>query len=212
MMEIELCNERLLLLPEKAIYWPDQKALLISDIHLGKIDHFRKAGIAVPEDAGLANYMVLQDLINQFDLKTIYILGDLFHSEYNVDWERFDEFIEGFTEISFELIMGNHDILHPSQYERTRLVIHNDHLKVGPFYLSHHPTIVSEYYNLCGHIHPCIKLRGRSRQYLRLPCFYFGEMGGILPAIGSFTGLHPIKKGSTDDVYAIADGQIVKID
>lgn len=210
-MEITLHGEQLHLLPEKAIYWPKEQALILSDLHLGKVDHFRKAGIAVPEKAGLANYVLLQELINLYVPRSMYILGDLFHSEYNIDWERLNEFIYSFPEVDFILIKGNHDILHSSQYERTQLVIYQDHHTLGPFYLSHHPEEKNGFYNLCGHIHPCIKLRGKGRQYLRLPCFYFGEHGGILPAIGSFTGHHPIKKGPKDDVYAIADGQIVKI-
>ena len=39
-MEIEVASERVQLLPEKAL-----------DLHFGKVNHFRKAGIAVPAKA-----------------------------------------------------------------------------------------------------------------------------------------------------------------
>ena len=33
---VQLAGEELWLLPEKAIYWPAQQALLIADVHFGK--------------------------------------------------------------------------------------------------------------------------------------------------------------------------------
>ena len=48
-LDFNLLEQDLLLLPEKAIYWKQQKALIAADVHLGKVGHFRKAGIAVPQ-------------------------------------------------------------------------------------------------------------------------------------------------------------------
>ena len=41
-------GESLVLLGERALYWPTRQALLIADLHLGKADVFRRAGIALP--------------------------------------------------------------------------------------------------------------------------------------------------------------------
>ena len=48
MMDIEILDEQFDLYPQKAIFWRTQHTLLLSDLHLGKINHFRKAGIPVP--------------------------------------------------------------------------------------------------------------------------------------------------------------------
>ena len=32
-----------------AIFWPARSILLISDVHLGKVSHFRRHGVALPE-------------------------------------------------------------------------------------------------------------------------------------------------------------------
>lgn len=211
---ISLCGEELLLLAEKALFWPSKSALLVSDIHLGKVSHFRKAGIAVPMNASISNYTVLQDIILQYSPSDLYILGDLFHSVYNQDWERFKEFISQFSSVSSHLILGNHDILSSQEYDSTILKIYQEPIAVGPFMLSHHPIEkhTSDDYNLCGHIHPCILLKGPSRQKLRLPCFHFGEKHGVLPAFGSFTGTHAMRITKKDLIYAIADGQVIKIE
>jgi len=50
-----LLNQDLLLLPQKAIYWQQQKALIVADVHFGKVGHFRKAGIAVPPPPATAS-------------------------------------------------------------------------------------------------------------------------------------------------------------
>jgi metallophosphoesterase superfamily enzyme len=62
--------------------------------------------------------------------------------------------------------------------------------------LCHHPRPVSGAYVLGGHLHPCVKLLGRARDRMRLPCFWFGPTVGVLPAFGAFTGMHPIPAGA----------------
>lgn len=205
-------GEQLDLLSNKAIYWTRFKTLFIADLHLGKVIHFRKAGLAVPERAGHNNFTVLQDLLLNQAPDKVFILGDLFHSVINDDWNKFTEFLAHFNQTEFHLVKGNHDILDERLYENSALTIHDDILNLPPFSLSHYPTEGTQYYNLAGHIHPCIKLRGPSRQTLRLPCFYFGTKGGILPAFGSFTGMHAIKPLKDDQIYAIAEGDILKIE
>ena len=45
----QLCDQKLWLSAERCIFWEEQSALIVSDLHLGKTGHFRKAGIAVPQ-------------------------------------------------------------------------------------------------------------------------------------------------------------------
>lgn len=86
-----------------------------------------------------------------------------------------------------------------------------DTLDLHPFKFSHEPTVHSELYNLCGHIHPCIKMSGTGLQRLRLACYHFGKEGGILPAFGAFTGGYTISPDRDDDVYAVTDNAVIKV-
>jgi hypothetical protein len=63
--------------------------------------------------------------------------------------------------------------------------------------LCHHPDAASRpaRYVLAGHLHPCVVLAGRGGDRLRLPCFHFGAGVGVLPAFGTFTGMHPCPGG-----------------
>jgi uncharacterized protein len=212
-MRVSVFGEMLLLKPGRAIFWETKKLLLLADLHLGKVNHFRRSGIAVPLKANDKNSEVLIQLILDTKPERVVFLGDLFHSHYNNEWEVLRDLISNFPFISFELVMGNHDILSAQQYFRNRITIHSDTLLEFPFLLSHHPLEIfpSDQYNLAGHIHPGVKLVGRGKQAVTLPCFHFGERSGILPSFGAFTGLARIKPKKNDQVYIIADNTIIKV-
>lgn len=211
---LQLCGQHLLLHAFRALYWEEQDSLLIADLHLGKAAHFRRSGIAVPAAVGDANLDKLISLLIDFRPARVLFLGDLFHSDYNNQWLVFCELLEQFPNIHFELILGNHDILDVSFYESSGLIVHEEMLDLEPFLLTHHPLTElpdGEQYNLAGHLHPAVSLRGAGRQRLRLPCFYFGKNQGLLPAFGEFTGLANIPIGADDRVFAIAEDRVIAI-
>jgi uncharacterized protein len=211
-MKVEISGEVFELLLNKAMYWPKFNTLLLADLHLGKINHFRKSGIPLPSKANDRNIELLVDLIHKIKPDRVLCLGDLFHSYYNPEWEVFGELVKHFSGVSFELILGNHDIMSDLQYKRKGIRLH-DELRMGNFILTHHPmeNVESGYYNLAGHIHPGICLYGRGRQALTLPCFYFGQQQALLPAFGVFTGLARIKPMRDDKVFVILEDKIMEV-
>lgn len=209
-MDVEILDEQFDLYPQKAIFWKSEETLLLSDLHLGKINHFRRAGIPVPAKANDHNIEVLVELIQTCKPGRIVCLGDLFHSHYNAEWEVFGEVVKHFSSIQFDLVMGNHDIMGKYQYRRKGITIH-DTLRIGRFLLSHHPldTVPEGSYNFAGHIHPGVYLKGKGRQALTLPCFYFGNNQAYLPAFGKFTGLARITPSKDDRVFIVAEGKVL---
>jgi uncharacterized protein len=179
---------------------------------LGKINHFRRSGIPVPSKANDKNLELLVDLIQLTKPERVICLGDLFHSHYNPEWEVFGEVIRHFRNISFELVLGNHDIMSELQYERKGIQLHET-LRMGPFIFTHHPLteIEAQCYNIAGHIHPGVNLRGLGKQSVTLPCFYFGECSGLLPAFGMFTGLAKIRPKKDDKVFVIVEEKIMEV-
>lgn len=213
-MQFDIRGEELKLLPQKAVWWKKKKMLMLADLHLGKINHFRRSGIAVPTQANDKNWENLVELIYLYKPERIVCLGDLFHSHYNSEWESVIQCVRNFESIQFELVLGNHDVLSPLQYTRSNMKLY-DELIEGPFRLSHHPpddTVPADgHYHLAGHIHPGARLVGKGRQAVMLPCFHFGQRGGLLPAFGMFTGLariHPVKE---DAIFVIAENQIIRV-
>lgn len=185
--------------------------LILADLHLGKITHFRKNGIALPKEGEKDNFDRFAFLILNYPIKRILILGDLFHSDYNAEWDAFLLFLDKFPDKEFILVKGNHDILSDKDYSSANLTIYPLALEMPPFYFTHHP-VESKRFNICGHIHPGVKMAGKGLQRLRLPCFYFSDKRGILPAFGAFTGLHAIEpKNLDDDIYAITSKKVLKV-
>lgn len=203
----------LILLKEKAVYCPSHKALFIADLHFGKAAHFRKSGVPIPEPIHNADLYNLQALISVFSPSTIYFLGDLFHSDWNGQWEVLNDFLKQFTEVTFHLVLGNHDILDERAYRNSAFEVHKGCLELGELLLSHEPLeeIPMGKLNLCGHIHPGIRLVGKARQSIRLSCFFYKPNQLILPAFGSFTGLALMKPKPGDQIFGVTKEKVIPI-
>ncbi len=209
-------DQDLLLLPQKAIYWKQEKALIAADVHLGKVGHFRKAGIAVPRHMEQSDLGVLSDLVYEHQPEKLILLGDFFHSDINNDWDWFILWRSQFPGLEIILVRGNHDIIEDEYYHRLNIILHHE-LQVGPFLMLHCPLTPEELkeaagYVLCGHIHPGVSLAGRARQHITLPCFAFGARQAILPSFGKFTGRIAIRNCKTDRIFAIAADKVLAIE
>ena len=215
-LSFQLLDQHLLLLPQKAIYWEQERALIAADVHLGKVGHFRKAGIAVPRDMEQDDLACLSDLIEEYKPKKLIFLGDLFHSDINADWEWFALWRRHNAKIEMILIRGNHDIIHDSHYLDLNISLHKE-LLVGPFLMLHHPLELFALQNapgyvFCGHVHPGVNLVGRGRQSITLPCFTFSDKQVIFPSFGKFTGRVAIQSAKHDRIFAVLKDKVVEID
>lgn len=197
--------------PEKCLFREKDKSMVISDLHLGKINHFRKAGIGLPMAASKADFDQLELVLIKYKPRTVVFLGDLFHSTYNQSVDKLKQALLKHTAIDFILIKGNHDIMDNTIYED--LNIHClDYLVDGSFIFSHDKLEYdTDHFNIYGHIHPGVLLTGKARQSSRFPCFYFTKSEAILPAFGKFTGLHMMKVKEGDEVYIVHNDKVIKV-
>jgi DNA ligase-associated metallophosphoesterase len=212
-MEFIAAGKKLELLPEKCVWIQNERLLVIADVHLGKATHFRRSGVAVPDQVNDKNTEALITLLQQRKPERILFLGDLFHSVYNNEWEVFGQVRKAFAHCSFELVIGNHDILSAHQYERHNIKIYPTRYDLGDLIFTH--DLIEEVpegkFNISGHIHPGVHLQGTARQSMTLPCFYFKKNQAIIPAFGSFTGLARIRPSKGEKVFVIADGKILDV-
>ena len=214
-LEFKICNQNFLLLPQKAIFWIEEQALIVADVHLGKVGHFRKAGIAIPRSMEQEDLAMLTDLVVQYQPASVIFLGDLFHSELNNDWGWFVLWRDLHKNVEMILVRGNHDILHQQYYRQARFQLH-DSLKIGPFIFLHEPLNSRLHdratgYIISGHIHPGVKLNGKGRQSVTLPCFHFGVMQALLPAFGQFTGKVCVRCTEEDRVFGILKHKVIAL-
>lgn len=195
----------------KAIFWQEEQSLIVSDLHLGKSAHFRKAGIAVPAHLVQEDLFCLQKLITRYHPVRIIIVGDMFHSVANNDIEYFRLWRQQFSQVEFILVQGNHDILEPAVYAGLQVKV-EEHLQLRNIYFAHDAAdaVSQKSYVISGHIHPGVVISGMGRQSMRLPCFYFAEQYAVLPAFGKFTGLASVAPAPHEAVFVIADKQVMQ--
>ncbi len=200
------------LLPHKSVFWHEKKTLILSDLHLGKTGHFRKHGLSLPPESGMKDLVALKKLLHDFQPSRLLILGDLFHSEYNQDWDHFGTLRQEFPAVRFDLVPGNHDILPTSYYTQFGISFLSSKVEEGQFVFSHVPFVAEQgLITISGHIHPGFYMEGRAKHAVRLPCFYFLDDVLLLPAFGKLTGLKMMPKTPKAEIFVVAGASVHKI-
>ena len=195
--------------PLGVLFWEEKSMLLISDVHLGKVSHFRKFGAAVPQKAIHKNFVMMDEAIGHFQPETVVFMGDLFHSSLNKEWQLFEKW-SSTVRSKIILVVGNHDIISPIKYEEIGIKVTSE-IMLDTFLLTHHPEEREGFFNFCGHIHPAIRLTGLGRQSVRLRCFFKSERQMLLPAFGEFTGSHTLKAEKDCEVYALLGDTVLSV-
>ncbi|HAZ25214.1 MAG TPA: phosphoesterase, partial [Algoriphagus sp.] len=90
----------LFLMKEKVVYHQNTRTFFISDVHFGKAAHFRKSGIPIPEPIHKVDLETLSLLFDEFSPSSVYFLGDLFHSDWNGQWDILMDFLETYPAIN----------------------------------------------------------------------------------------------------------------
>ncbi len=213
-IEIELKDEQVELMPERALFWPRMSTLFVADTHWGKDAAFRASSVAIPGGVMADDLRRLAQALGRTKAQRLILLGDLFHARKGrvphvqamiVAWR------EQFTQLDILLIRGNHDRKAGDPPTEWRMACVDAPCTVAPFVLQHEPVESKEGYALAGHLHPGVRLVGAGRQEMTLPCFWFGPRVAVLPAFGSFTGLSVVTPRLGDNVFVIVEDQIIDV-
>ncbi|MFZ9386237.1 MAG: ligase-associated DNA damage response endonuclease PdeM [Chitinophagaceae bacterium] len=203
--------------PERCLWWEEENTLIVADTHLGKTGHFRKSGIAVPQDIYKADLQRLMTMITRCQAERLLIVGDFSHSRFNRELDLFMKWRRDLPGLQIDLIRGNHDILEEDWYTDAAIRVHEERLMINGFNFRHDPQdkVPPETepvrYSFTAHVHPGIILRGTARQTLKFPCFYFARDYCILPAFSRFTGTYTVRPEKGETVYAISANELIRI-
>ncbi len=208
---LQLSGQTLQLLPERALFWQEKQVLVVADVHIGKAGHFRKHGIPVPDLVHDKNLQRLDKLIEAWQPKTLMFLGDLYHSSPNKETIDFDKWSHKYADLNIILTLGNHDT------DRTIFEHRNMHVKcelyAKPFIFRHIPEFETEsnqVIEICGHIHPSLRVPVKARQNVRLPAFILLNNTLIIPAFGEFTGSHNMKGLKNARQFVIVEDTVIE--
>ncbi len=209
-----MAGEGLVLLAEKAAYWPGGETLFVADFHLGKAASFRRAGIALPAGTTAESLGRLEAAVTRTGARRLVFLGDFLHSAAGRaprTLERFGAWREKRAAVEITLVRGNHDASAGDPPAQWGLRTVDPGSTLGPFVLNHEPGAARGGYALAGHIHPAVRLSAPGERSLRLPCFWFGTRCGVLPAFGAFTGTAVVRPREGDQVFVVADDEVVRM-
>jgi uncharacterized protein len=212
--EVVVAGETLHLLPERAVYCPRARTLIVADLHWGKEETFRASAIPIPIGPIQADLKRLDSALDRTGANRLLVLGDLWHARAGMAESLFGElrpWRASHAGLDIELVRGNHDRRAGPPPSELRIAVRDEPALEPPFVLRHFPEPSPDGYVVAGHLHPAVMLRGTGGERLRLPCFWFGEAVGLLPAFGGFTGSADVNPGPGDQVFVIADGEVIRV-
>lgn len=201
--------------PDRSAFWPSRQALLVADVHLGKAGHFRRHGLAVPGSVNSDTMRRLAEALAATGATTLIVLGDLFHSDRNAEWDAFIDWRAEQVDLDrVVLVAGNHDILGASDWDEAGVEVVERWDEAG-LTMTHAPEDHRPDFgvHLCGHVHPGVRLQGGGKQSLTVACWWRHRALDqlVFPAFGGFTGKHRIAPAKGDAVYLpVADRQVIE--
>lgn len=168
-----------------ALWWPEQRLLCVSDLHLGKSERIaRRGGGPLPPYDTRDTLNRLADDLERCHAETVVCIGDSFD-----DLDAAQSLPESERLLITRLqagcrwvwIEGNHDP-GPVDLGGTHLAERS----VGPLTFRHIANPVAQA-EVSGHYHPKVQLRLHGRTVSR-PAFLVDGNRVILPAFGTYTG------------------------
>ena len=183
---VNVCGKAFLAHKSGALFWPAERALIVSDLHLEKGSSFAAYGQMLPPYDTRDTLQKLAVLIDRYDPETVICLGDSLHDPDGAarmdatDIESLRMLQEGRDWI---WITGNHD----PKIDRMLAGYVTPEIVVGGIALRHEPRAGARTHEIAGHFHPAARLvfHGTS---LRRPCFVGNRLRLVMPAFGAFTG------------------------
>jgi len=167
-----------------ALFWEQQRLLVVSDLHLEKGSSFAARGVLLPPYDTAATLGRLAAVIARHDPRMVIALGDSFH-----DRSAHERLAASDSEAIAAMqvrrdwiwISGNHDPALPS--DRGGMVA--TEVAIGPIVFRHEPS--GAYGEIAGHLHPKARVPTRGRSIERR-CFACDGDRAVMPAFGAYAG------------------------
>jgi DNA ligase-associated metallophosphoesterase len=179
----------------RALYWAEERALLVADLHLEKGSFFARHGQMLPPYDSRETLERLASALRLSGARRVYCLGDNFHDAAGPD--RLDPHAAGMLAAltratDWVWITGNHDIKGhvPKGAASGGTAVpgtHLDETHIAGIVLRHEARPGETGAELSGHFHPRLRVAARGRTITR-PCVVASESRLILPAFGALTG------------------------
>jgi DNA ligase-associated metallophosphoesterase len=188
---LALAGVTLLADPTGALYWPEEKLLVVADLHLEKGSAFAARGVLLPPYDTAATLARLCGVVARYAPRRVIALGDSFHDGggparmADADRDALKALQHGRDWI---WIAGNHDP-DPAENIGGRFA---DVVALGPLTFRHEPSRQKPAPRpsdgeIAGHLHPLARVAQRGRAVSRR-CFASDGRRLVMPAFGAYAG------------------------
>ena len=211
---VTIAGQTLHLLPDPALWWPDEQTLFIADLHIGKAAVFRARGLPVPSGTTHYDLQRLDKLLGRRPVRRLVVLGDFLHaaeSRTPAVLAALQAWRLAHAGLQIVLVRGNHDSHAGDPPASLGIEVVDEPWPLGPFACCHHPQRLAGRHVLAGHVHPAVRMRGPGRDSLRLPCFSQTPGLTLLPAFGGFTGTHVLPAAPGQELFVVGDGRVWRV-
>lgn len=186
---LDLAGVRASARPSGALWLPERRALIVSDLHLGKSERLARAGGPfLPPYEGLETLMRLEAEISALRPAKVVSLGDAFddaRAAFELDETLREALLRLMAGRRWIWVLGNHDPSPPSFGGEGRSSVRIDALELIHEARAAGPT--AGRVEISGHFHPKARVVARGRRLSRR-CFLWDGRRLILPAFGAYTG------------------------
>jgi DNA ligase-associated metallophosphoesterase len=172
--------------PAGALYWPEQRALVVADLHLEKGSSFAARGVLLPPYDTAATLARLMGLIDRYAPRLVIALGDSFHDGRGPARVTSDDraALHALQRGRDWLwIAGNHDPDRPAGLGGDFAAV----LALGPLVFRHEPSPGDAGGEIAGHLHPTARVAVRGHSIGRR-CFAADHRRLVMPAFGAYAG------------------------
>jgi uncharacterized protein len=184
--EVRVADRTFVCLPEGALYLPEERMLIVADLHLEKGSAYARRRVFLPPYDTAETLARLSALLTRLAPRTVVALGDSFHDPWageriaGTDRVRLAELQQGRTWLWIE---GNHDRGGAPGLQGE----HFAELQLGTLTFRHEPAERSAPGEIAGHLHPVLRVAGLGRS-VRTRCFVGDTARLVLPAFGAYAG------------------------
>ena len=180
--------------PSGVLYWPDERLMVVADLHLEKGSSYAARRVFLPPYDTSATLLRLAAVVARLDPRRVVALGDSFHDGGAAGRLQPDD-VAALRAVQagrdWLWIAGNHDPAPPPALGGE----HAAEVAVGPVRFRHIPLatpaasardggVAGE---IAGHLHPVAIVGGRGGA-VRRRCFVSDGVRCVLPAFGAYAG------------------------
>ncbi|MEM1286967.1 MAG: ligase-associated DNA damage response endonuclease PdeM [Pseudomonadota bacterium] len=200
--EISFGGARFLADRAGALFWPEERILVVADLHLEKGSSYARFRSHLPPHDTRATLAMLASLVDLYAPKTVVALGDSVHDRRA--WERLEgEDTNAIRTLTSQVehwiwVTGNHDPDPPQNVDGSSV----SELSVGKIAFRHIPggPLSKGQTEIAGHLHPAARVLGRGGS-TRRPAFATDGNRMILPAFGAYAGGLCLSSGAFRDLF-----------